>query len=159
MKKRDGLLARFSPLLLIAVIVLALLLLVSMGTGLYSAVAAGQRHDADVRAALAYLAARVRAADAAGAVSVGAGPEGDALLLREEADGEIYETRIYLCDGALYEEYSAAGLPLRPDSAERIVALREFSLREERAGLLIAATEYGETRITLRCAEEAMPDA
>lgn len=72
------------PLLLFAIIVLSLLFLVMTGTGLYSAVVDSQTRNREARAALSYLAARVHAADAAGAVSVGEGPEGAALLLPGE---------------------------------------------------------------------------
>ena len=111
------------PLLLFAIIVLSLLFLVMTGTGLYSAVVDSQTRNREARAALSYLAARVHAADAAGAVSVGEGPEGAALLLRENADGETYETRIYLYDGALREEYGTADAVLAPQDADRIVVM------------------------------------
>ena len=96
MKKHGAFWMHLYPLLLFAIIVLSLLFLVMTGTGLYSAVVDSQTRNREARAALSYLAARVHAADAAGAVSVGEGPEGAALLLRENADGETYETRIYL---------------------------------------------------------------
>lgn len=94
MKKHGAFWMHLYPLLLFAIIVLSLLFLVMTGTGLYSAVVDSQTRNREARAALSYLAARVHAADAAGAVSVGEGPEGAALLLRENADGETYETRI-----------------------------------------------------------------
>lgn len=100
MKKHGAFWMHLYPLLLFAIIVLSLLFLVMTGTGLYSAVVDSQTRNREARAALSYLAARVHAADAAGAVSVGEGPEGAALLLRENADGETYETRIYLYEGA-----------------------------------------------------------
>ncbi len=153
MKKRTELWMHLYPLLLFAIIVLSLLFLVTEGTGLYSAVVDSQTNNRQTRAALSYLTARVRAADAAGAVSIGTGPEGDALLLRERAGGEVYETRIYLYDGALREEYALADTPLRPESAERIVPLGAFTLTWERGGLLIAATDYGAARVALRCGE------
>lgn len=96
MKKHGAFWMHLYPLLLFAIIVLSLLFLVMTGTGLYSAVVDSQTRNREARAALSYLAARVHAADAAGAVSVGEGPEGAALLLRENADGETYETRIYM---------------------------------------------------------------
>ena len=99
MKKHGAFWMHLYPLLLFAIIVLSLLFLVMTGTGLYSAVVDSQTRNREARAALSYLAARVHAADAAGAVSVGEGPEGAALLLRENADGETYETRIYLYEG------------------------------------------------------------
>lgn len=159
MKKREGLWMHLYPLLLFAIIVLSLLFLVSAGTGLYSAIVENQARNRQARAALSYLTARVHAADTAGAVSIGAGPEGDALLLREKAGDDVYETRIYLYEGALREEYGPADLPLRPESAERIAVLERFSLNEERPGLLTAATEYGRIHIALRCEKEAAGDA
>ena len=131
-------------------IVLSLLFLVMTGTGLYSAVVDSQTRNREARAALSYLAARVHAADAAGAVSVGEGPEGAALLLRENADGETYETRIYLYEGALREEYGTADAALDPQDSERIVDAKSFSVEQVRPGLLVVSTEYGSADIALR---------
>ncbi len=113
----------------------------------------------EARAALSYLAARVHAADAAGAVSVGEGPEGAALLLRENADGETYETRIYLYEGALREEYGTADDALDPQDSERIVDAKSFSVEQVRLGLLVVSTEYGSADIALRSGRGAGPDA
>ena len=159
MKKREGPWMHLYPLLLFAIIVLSLLFLISSGTSLYSAIVDSQAHNRQARAALSYLTARVHAADVAGAVSIGTGPEGDALVLRENAGDDVYETRIYLYEGALREEYGPAGLPLRPESAERIAVLERFTLSEDRPGLLTAATEYGAIHIALRCEKEAAGDA
>ena len=101
----------------------------------------------------------MHAADAAGAVSVGEGPEGAALLLRENADGETYETRIYLYEGALREEYGTADAVLAPQDAERIVDAKSFSVEQVRPGLLVVSTEYGSADIALRRGRGAGPDA
>lgn len=74
MKKHGAFWMHLYPLLLFAIIVLSLLFLVMTGTGLYSAVVDSQTRNREARAALSYLAARVHAADAAGAVSVGEDP-------------------------------------------------------------------------------------
>ena len=137
MKKHGAFWMHLYPLLLFAIIVLSLLFLVMTGTGLYSAVVDSQTRNREARAALSYLAARVHAADAAGAVSVGEGPEGAALLLRENADGETYETRIYLYEGALREEYGTADAALDPQDSERIVDAKSFSVEQVRLGLLV----------------------
>ena len=89
MKKHGAFWMHLYPLLLFAIIVLSLLFLVMTGTGLYSAVVDSQTRNREARAALSYLAARVHAADAAGAVSVGEGPEGAALLLRETQTAKL----------------------------------------------------------------------
>ena len=153
MKKHGAFWMHLYPLLLFAIIVLSLLFLVMTGTGLYSAVVDSQTRNREARAALSYLAARVHAADAAGAVSVGEGPEGAALLLRENADGETYETRIYLYEGALREEYGTADAALDPQDA------KSFSVEQVRPGLLVVSTEYGSADIGLRSGRGAGPDA
>jgi len=158
-KKHGAFWMHLYPLLLFAIIVLSLLFLVMTGTGLYSAVVDSQTRNREARAALSYLAARVHAADAAGAVSVGEGPEGAALLLRENADGETYETRIYLYEGALREEYGTADAALDPQDSERIVDAKSFSVEQVRPGLLVVSTEYGSADIALRSGRGAGPDA
>lgn len=139
MKKHGAFWMHLYPLLLFAIIVLSLLFLVMTGTGLYSAVVDSQTRNREARAALSYLAARVHAADAAGAVSVGEGPEGAALLLREE--------------------YGTADAVLAPQDAERIVDAKSFSVEQVRPGLLVVSTEYGSADIALRSGRGAGPDA
>ena len=152
MKKHGAFWMHLYPLLLFAIIVLSLLFLVMT-------VVDSQTRNREARAALSYLAARVHAADAAGAVSVGEGPEGAALLLRENADGETYETRIYLYEGALREEYGTADAALDPQDSERIVDAKSFSIEQVRPGLLVVSTEYGSADIALRSGRGTGPDA
>ena len=84
---------------------------------------------------------------------------GAALLLRENADGETYETRIYLYEGALREEYGTADAALDPQDAERIVDAKSFSVEQVRPGLLVVSTEYGSADIALRSGRGTGPDA
>ena len=84
---------------------------------------------------------------------------GAALLLRENADGETYETRIYLYEGALREEYGTADDALDPQDSERIVDAKSFSIEQVRPGLLVVSTEYGSADIALRSGRGAGPDA
>ena len=84
---------------------------------------------------------------------------GAALLLRENADGETYETRIYLYEGALREEYGTADAALDPQDSERIVDAKSFSVEQVRPGLLVVSTEYGSADIALRSGRGAGPDA
>ena len=85
--------------------------------------------------------------------------EGAALLLRENADGETYETRIYLYEGALREEYGTADAALDPQDSERIVDAKSFSIEQVRPGLLVVSTEYGSADIALRSGRGTGPDA
>ena len=84
---------------------------------------------------------------------------GAALLLRENADGETYETRIYLYEGALREEYGTADAALDPQDSERIVDAKSFSIEQVRPGLLVVSTEYGSADLALRSGRGTGPDA
>lgn len=150
MKRKGTAAAQVYPLLLFGIIVVSLLFLVTSGAGLYSGIVQAQARSRAARAALSYLSAKVQAADAAGAVQLGEGPAGAALLLQEQVGKELYETRIYLYDGALREEYAPAAAPLHPDTAEQIQPLGQFELTRVGPRLLLVRTEYGQIHIALR---------
>ncbi|MFQ7003920.1 MAG: DUF4860 domain-containing protein [Ruthenibacterium lactatiformans] len=73
--------------------------------------------------------------------------------------GETYETRIYLYEGALREEYGTADAALDPQDSERIVDAKSFSIEQVRPGLLVVSTEYGSADIALRSGRGTGPDA
>ena len=125
-----------------------MLALSAFGAQVYRALTAAQARNNASRAALSYVSARLRAADTAGAVALGAGPEGPALLLREEG----YETRIYLYEGFLVEEYAAAGSALAPQNAQIIARTGSFSAAAT-GGLYTVTTDAGTVQICLHSGE------
>lgn len=129
------------------------LYLVLLGTVLVLAGVGGRLYGvlSDSRASLTYVAARLRAADAAGAVRVEGRPEGDALVLD---DGSGYETRLYLYNGALVEEYAAADTDYRPSAAEKVADTRTFTVVQDGARYIIT-TDDGEVHVTLHSAGRA----
>ena len=79
-------------------------------------------------------------------------PEGDALLLLEHLRSGTYETRIYLYQGHIVEEYAPEGKPYAPEKATQIMMSDNFSFDYE-AGLLTITTDAGSTEVALRCAK------
>ncbi len=71
------------------------------------------------RTTLSYLAARVRAYNTAGGVSVTRFGDGDALVLADEAEAP-YVTYVYCCSGQLCELYTDPALGLPPEAGEII---------------------------------------
>lgn len=124
------------------------LAVVGFGAEVYRALTASQNRNNAGRAALSYLSARLRAADADGAVTIGRGPEGPALILAEPG----YETRIYLCDGALMEEYAATGSPLDPAAAQVVAHTDAFAVTVE-DGVYAVTTGEGTVRVRLHSGE------
>ncbi len=88
---------------------LAMLLLVILGSSSYRDTVAGMEGNQAARAGRAYLLTKLRSGDQAGMAAVETGAAGDVLVLSERAGDEVFETRIYLANGNLVEEYLPAG--------------------------------------------------
>ena len=141
-------LAVFAYAPMFGLLLACMLALSGFGAQVYRALTAAQARNNASRAALSYVSARLRAADTAGAVALGAGPEGPALLLREEG----YETRIYLYEGCLVEEYAAAGSALAPQNAQIIARTGSFSAAAA-GGLYTVTTDAGVVQVCLHSGE------
>ena len=116
----------------------ALLLSLVTGAGVYRQVEARAERSAVRRIGLSYLAAKIHAHDAAGAIRVGRFGDGDALFLTEtdsEAGADAYETVVYVYDGFLMELFRVRDAALEPESGQRISQTR--SLRIEADGSLL----------------------
>lgn len=69
-------------------------------------------------------------------------------------DGSGYETRLYLYNGALVEEYAAADTDYRPAAAEKVADTRTFTVVQDGARYIIT-TDDGEVHVTLHSAGRA----
>ena len=139
---------------LFALLLACILALVVLGGGLYGSLAGAQRQNGQVRASLTYLSTRVRAADCAGAVRLEDGPEGPALILAEPETGSGYETRIYLYEGRLLEDYAPAGSALAPQDAQAVAETCCFEPAWRAPSLLSSRTGEGTVLVALRSAEK-----
>lgn len=141
-----------APLILFALFILVLLLLLAGGVRVYQGLAAEQEAVKAQRFGTGLLANSVRAADAHDAISAGPGPEGDALVLSEATAAGMVETRIYLFEGRLLQEYVLAGTEYQPDQAQEIMQTDAFSFSFE-DGLLTLSTSHGSVDVALRSQE------
>ena len=124
-------------------------LLVVFGAQSYRDTVAGQEANGAARAQLAYLAAAVKGYDAAGAVHLVEGENGQMLVLEDGESG--YALRIYRLGDTLVEDYGAAGSPLLPEEANPIGKTARFALETPAAGLLRITTDAGSVLLRLRC--------
>jgi len=116
--------------ILIGVFALASMTLVLTGINVYRNVTDHAAHSVDQLLALSYIINKVHAGDAAGNVLVDS-QEGDNILcLNEWMAGELYQSRIYYYDGALYEQYVLASDSFDPELGERITNIESFELLE-----------------------------
>lgn len=125
-----------------------------------------QRDDASCawRTAAQYLTTRVRQADTAGGVRVGAfdGGDGeDTLFLTEQIDGAAYTTRVYWYDGYVRELFAEEGAQLDKDAGEAVVPAGGVRFFETDGGIGASLTgtdgEITDLNWTLRSGEGAAP--
>lgn len=147
-KNLDGLLSVGLFMVFITVVLVSLL----VGTRIYSRVDRQQAMIDDSRLGMSLLVNYVRATDATDSVGTGEGPEGDALLLLEHLRSGTYETRIYLYQGHIVEEYAPEDKPYAPEKATQIMMSDSFSFDYE-GSLLTITTDAGSTEVALRCAK------
>ncbi|WP_165249100.1 DUF4860 domain-containing protein [Adlercreutzia sp. ZJ141] len=145
-RERGG---RMFTTLLFAVITLFLLAAFLVGVNAYQSANSMRANADEMRLGLSLLSNSVRTNDVTDAVGVAEGPEGPALVLSEHVDAGDYETRLYLYQGNVVEEYARAGSAFTPERAREMVASESFDFTYEN-GLLTIYTDQGSTCIALR---------
>ena len=138
-------------LALFALMLGCILWLTALGAGLYGQLEASRSANEQSRAALGSLVTRVRSGDAAGAVRLDEGPEGDMLVLTDPDSG--YEFRIYLAEGWLVEQFCAATAATDPAAAQPLAPARKFTARWQSAALLRLTVDGATADAALRSAE------
>lgn len=106
--------------LLIGMFAIASVLLVLTGVQVYRGVTVAAQENSDYQLALSYLRGKVRTYDHEDGVSLKDIEGRQTLCLREEIDGETYETYIYYYEGAICEYFSAEEEEFDPDWGERL---------------------------------------
>lgn len=134
------------------VFVAALLLALLMGTGVYRRIHAAGAASGEARLAGSLVANIVRSKDAEDSVRTEADPEGgDALVLTEHLESGTFETRLYLHEGSLVEEYVPAGTPYDATNASVLATTNRFDVELNPAEeLVVVTTDEGTTEIALR---------
>lgn len=101
------------------------------------------------RIELSYIGNKIRGADVKDVVSIRENEFGDVLVLTDVVGKDIYETKIYINEGKLYEEYAALGETPNPQNANIISNTKKFELSME-DGLIRVETDSGKTCVFLR---------
>lgn len=113
------------------------LLLSVMAADTYRRGAECSERNYNMRTSVLYLTEKVRQTNAAEGISVRQTGEGDALVLGMSAEGEQYETWIYVEDGYLREVLLSKGADFAPGIGQKIMPLSSLDLDLEQEGLLL----------------------
>jgi len=141
----------FTVILLVLFFAVMLAALVS-GVSVYQSVASIQNDSSQNRLGLGIITNCARSNDSADALAVGKGPEGDSLVFVERLDSGTYETRIYLYEGKVLQEYSLEDAQYSPEKAVELADTSTFEFEYE-DGLLAITTDQGTAYVALRCSQ------
>ena len=136
-------------LVLFAVMLLSGILLIVMGTGVYEDVLTSMDTNDEYRTASAYLVQKTRQAGNGGVICAGELDGCDAIILRENIDGEIYLTYLYCDEGALKELFVREGNEsITAAAGSEVMKLAGMTVRDsadagETGGSLLITLETG----------------
>jgi hypothetical protein len=147
-KKKSDPRQLFAGLLMVLFFVMLLLALIA-GATVYQRVATIQMTTSNDRLGLQLIGNYVRANDSSDAIKVGTGPEGRSLVMLEKLETGNYETRIYLYNNSIVEEYAVEGAGYTPGKALKLVDSSTFSFSYAN-DLLTISTDQGSAKIALR---------
>ena len=143
-------LQRAFSVLLFTVFVVVDLLALAAGASSYGSLAKMQNTNDTRVMSLGPIISSVRANDANGAVGRSSdAPEGEALVLTQTDELGAYETRIYLYQGKIMQEFALEGAPYAPQKATALADSSTFTFSYD-DGVLTIATDAGQCKIALR---------
>ncbi len=140
---------RMFPQLVLGVFFIALLLALTTGALVYKSITDSAAQSSNSRQGAALVCNAVHANDAQGAIATGTGPEGRSLVIVEELQSGTFETRFYLYQGRVLQEYSIAGTPYTPEKASVVADSDTFEFTYSK-GLLSITTDQGTSNVALR---------
>lgn len=150
----------FSPanlfaMLLFAVLAIALFLALVAGTSVYRHIFDDDQSTADLRRGTSLVSNTLRAVDAPNTVTSADGPEGPALVLVEHLETGTFETRLYLHEGWIVQEYAVEGAEYNPDAATPVVESTSFSFSIQPEAVRVSC-DSGQVTVALRSADPLM---
>lgn len=137
------------PIFILAVFFLALLLALVSGAIVYKSISDSTASANNARQGAGLICNAVHSNDEKGAIAVGSGPEGRSLVIKETLDSGTYETRFYLYEGKIVQEYSIEGASYSPAKASTVTESDTFSFSYSH-GLLTVTTDQGTAEVALR---------
>ena len=148
-------------LLLFGVFAVCILSVLLTGADAYRRLSERDQSSYDQRTAAQYLTTKIRQADRVGGVSVRTFEGCCALILSEEIDGSIYETRVYHYDGYIRELFVAAEGDYLPEDGEKVMPAGSLLIDQKEPGLQIRILteddQWQELWLSLRSGREVSP--
>ena len=135
-----------AALLVLAVFAVGILSILMGGAAAYQRLNRRDQAAFESRTCAQYLATKVRQASGPDAVYVAPFGQVDALVIRQELEGDVYLTRIYCHEGWLMELYTFEDGDFAPADGEKILPVCGLKMDMQQDLLHISVTETSGSR-------------
>ncbi|MDD5936963.1 MAG: DUF4860 domain-containing protein [Clostridiales bacterium] len=125
-----------SLIVILGIFAISCLVLTNLGIKVYRNVVLSNDNNFELRTSLSYVATKIRQTDTIGYPSIEQKDGVDVLVLGEEVEGALFETRIYFKDGSLYEIYQQAGSKYELDFGQPVLDVSNFEFELTPKGLI-----------------------
>lgn len=125
-------------------------LVVLTGIQVYRTTVSNMEDNYSSKTALSYVTEKIRQHDFAGGVSVVSLKGENALVLKDQADGETYLTYIYAYEDYLWELSVKEGTPVSRDMGQKIIQVQDFSIEKKENGFFeLSASDSRQNPLTI----------
>ena len=128
-------------LILFLVFALSSVSVLMYGTKVYKSVTEKTDENYSLRTGLIYLSNKIKAADKS-SIYMDTYQKVDMLVIPEEIEGQMYETRIYCYNGQLREIFTDVENDIPLDGGLYITDMKNLTISEKNKGLLEIEAEY-----------------
>jgi len=154
--QKTGILLTLTIFVIFAVCILFLLL---AGANNYEKITRKTNKTYEIRTASQFITTKVRQNDRENAISIYDFEGINALVLKEEIDGTVYNTYIYCYDGYMMEIFAEEDVEISPVDGEKIMPLNKLSFNLDQGMLsidLLSADDISQSlKIHIRSTKEA----
>lgn len=125
-------------------------LVVLTGIQVYRTTVSDMEDNYSSKTALSYVTEKIRQHDFAGGVSVVSLKGENALVLKDQADGETYLTYIYAYEDYLWELSVKEGTSVSRDMGQKIIQVQDFSIEKKENGFFeLSASDSRQNPLTI----------
>lgn len=125
------------------------LMLILVGTKVYKNTVEKMDKNFETRTSFAYLTEKLRQADRTEGIEIGEFNGNTAIIMKEDIEGNMYATYIYLYDGHIKELFTSMENSLAADAGQDILIAEGFDAQKAAEGLYkVSVTPPGERPYT-----------
>ena len=155
MDQNEEKISGLAALLLFAVFAVCVMLVLLTGAKIYERLVQRDQAVYDCRTAVNYLAAKIRQSDQVNWISE---KDNEMLVITEEIEGMVYETRIYCHEGWLYELFTIGGGENLPEEGIMVLPAEKLWVSVENGFVCVVITDAKgneqELKLSLRSGKE-----